>query len=102
MLDSWKQGLRDEIYLIGERLHNHGERRPPPIQPVIAPAPLAEADAPALELDIKEAPAIPEEERAMYDLIDDDAARRDETNLGLLDDAYGPLLGDDEENLIEF
>jgi len=30
MLDSWKQGLRDEIYLIGEQLHNHGERHPPP------------------------------------------------------------------------
>lgn len=27
MMDKWKQSVRDEIYLIGERLHNHGERR---------------------------------------------------------------------------
>lgn len=28
-MDRWKQSVRDEVYLIGERLHNHGERRPP-------------------------------------------------------------------------
>lgn len=27
MMDKWKQNVRDEVYLIGERLHNHGERR---------------------------------------------------------------------------
>ncbi|KAK6543975.1 hypothetical protein TWF694_000693 [Orbilia ellipsospora] len=29
LFDSWKQSLRDEIYLVGEQLHNHGDRRPP-------------------------------------------------------------------------
>ena len=29
LMDRWKQSVRDEVYLIGERLHNHGERRPP-------------------------------------------------------------------------
>ncbi|KAF8455309.1 hypothetical protein BGX38DRAFT_1267228 [Terfezia claveryi] len=29
LMDKWKQSVRDEVYLIGERLHNHGERRPP-------------------------------------------------------------------------
>lgn len=27
MVDRWKQSVRDEVYLIGERLHNHGEKR---------------------------------------------------------------------------
>ncbi|KAL7272762.1 hypothetical protein RUND412_004420 [Rhizina undulata] len=29
VLDSWKQNVRDEVYLIGEQLHNHGEVKPP-------------------------------------------------------------------------
>ena len=28
----WRMRIRDEIYLIGERLHNHGEVRPPAAQ----------------------------------------------------------------------
>ncbi|KAK6348424.1 hypothetical protein TWF718_006219 [Orbilia javanica] len=39
LFDRWKQSLRDEIYLVGEQLHNHGERRPPESRP----APLAES-----------------------------------------------------------
>ncbi|KAK6501766.1 hypothetical protein TWF481_009592 [Arthrobotrys musiformis] len=49
LFDRWKQSLRDEIYLVGEQLHNHGERRPPETRP----APLAETST---------APAIPEAE----------------------------------------
>ncbi|KAF3279407.1 hypothetical protein TWF970_003971 [Orbilia oligospora] len=49
LFDRWKQSLRDEIYLVGERLHNHGERRPPESRS----APLA---------DNPTAPAIPEAE----------------------------------------
>ncbi|KAK6519572.1 hypothetical protein TWF281_003395 [Arthrobotrys megalospora] len=45
LFDRWKQSLRDEIYLVGEQLHNHGERRPPEVRP----APLTETtDAPAI------------------------------------------------------
>lgn len=29
VVDRWEQSVRDEVYLIGERLHNHGERRLP-------------------------------------------------------------------------
>lgn len=49
LFDRWKQSLRDEIYLVGEQLHNHGERRPPESRSV----PLAENLT---------APAIPEAE----------------------------------------
>ncbi|KAI5787021.1 hypothetical protein DFH27DRAFT_487022 [Peziza echinospora] len=36
MVDKWKQNVRDEVYLIGEKLHNHGERRPPASQKFVA------------------------------------------------------------------
>lgn len=36
MVDKWKQNVRDEVYLIGEKLHNHGERRPPVSQRIVA------------------------------------------------------------------
>nr|POF06897.1 erad-associated e3 ubiquitin-protein ligase doa10 [Quercus suber] len=29
MTSSWRARIRDEVYLVGERLHNFGERRPP-------------------------------------------------------------------------
>jgi E3 ubiquitin-protein ligase MARCH6 len=35
MLKGWRQKIRDEVYLIGERLHNFGERRPPAPSPVV-------------------------------------------------------------------
>lgn len=30
MLNKWRMVVRDEVYLIGERLHNFGEKKPPP------------------------------------------------------------------------
>ncbi|KAI9773703.1 MAG: hypothetical protein M1839_002037 [Geoglossum umbratile] len=36
MLKGWRQKIRDEVYLIGERLHNFRERRPPAPSPVVA------------------------------------------------------------------
>lgn len=38
LVDSWKQSIRDEVYLTGERLHNHGEAGTPPA-PVTTPVP---------------------------------------------------------------
>ncbi|KAJ6263340.1 hypothetical protein Dda_1903 [Drechslerella dactyloides] len=41
LFDAWKQSLRDEIYLVGEQLHNHGDRRLPEaasVAPIAAPA----------------------------------------------------------------
>jgi E3 ubiquitin-protein ligase MARCH6 len=35
MLKGWRRKIRDEVYLIGERLHNFGERRPPAPSPVV-------------------------------------------------------------------
>ena len=35
-LRKWKGRIRDEVYLIGERLHNFGESRPPPPPPPVA------------------------------------------------------------------
>lgn len=48
LVDSWKQSIRDEVYLTGERLHNHGEAGSSPIAatsavpPVIAAGPIAD------------------------------------------------------------
>ena len=30
-LKGWKQRIRDEVYLVGERLHNFGEKRAPTV-----------------------------------------------------------------------
>ena len=35
---SWKQSIRDEVYLIGEQLHNHEEEVPPATAQVPATA----------------------------------------------------------------
>ena len=32
-LKGWKQRIRDEVYLVGERLHNFGEKRAPTVAP---------------------------------------------------------------------
>ncbi|EWC46351.1 hypothetical protein DRE_04522 [Drechslerella stenobrocha 248] len=42
LFDSWKQSLRDEIYLVGEQLHNHSERRRPEVVPITTLAPIPE------------------------------------------------------------
>lgn len=31
LVERWRRSVRDEVYLIGERLHNHGEDHPPPL-----------------------------------------------------------------------
>ncbi|KAF3924891.1 hypothetical protein ABW21_db0206519 [Orbilia brochopaga] len=45
LFDAWKQSLRDEIYLVGEQLHNHGERRLPNAAPTLPTPESAIAEA---------------------------------------------------------
>lgn len=49
LVDSWKQSIRDEVYLTGERLHNHGEAGTPPA-PVTTPVPPIVPAAPIVGL----------------------------------------------------
>lgn len=48
LVDSWKQSIRDEVYLTGERLHNHGEAGTPPapvttlVPPIVPAIPIAD------------------------------------------------------------
>lgn len=41
LVDSWKQSIRDEVYLTGEQLHNHGEDTAPPAPPPSEPVGVA-------------------------------------------------------------
>jgi hypothetical protein len=56
LVDSWKQSIRDEVYLTGERLHNHGEAgtaTPPAItgvSPIAGPAMAGDIDLPFAEI----------------------------------------------------
>lgn len=55
LVDSWKQSIRDEVYLTGERLHNHGEAGSSPmavtsaVPPVVPERPIIDpaGDVPA-------------------------------------------------------
>lgn len=75
LVDSWKQSIKDEVYLTGERLHNHGEAGAgSPSAPVIAITPETNIAAPAQGLDIAaagDAGFDPQDEGAVLaDLID--------------------------------
>ncbi|KAI5838245.1 hypothetical protein DFP73DRAFT_520375 [Morchella snyderi] len=55
LVDSWKQSIRDEVYLTGERLHNHGEAgtaTPPTtgVSPIAGPAMAGDIDLPFAEV----------------------------------------------------
>ncbi|KAF3938305.1 hypothetical protein ABW19_dt0208350 [Dactylella cylindrospora] len=88
LFDAWKQSLRDEIYLVGEQLHNHGERRPPESSIEANPAPAAVEAEPLLNLqdepngdenvaDEQDVPLEPQE------LLEANPAERDDPTHGL-------------------
>src|SRR5438046_6957067 len=72
VFDAWKQGLRDEIYLIGEQLHNHGEMRTstavPPDASVPSPQNGAVETTPIDEVEdaVQRAEGIPLGEQALH------------------------------------
>ncbi|EPS41334.1 hypothetical protein H072_4758 [Dactylellina haptotyla CBS 200.50] len=77
LFDSWKQSLRDEIYLVGEQLHNHGDRRLPeapstaPVVPEAEPL-INEQEEPNMENGAFDLPVLPQEQPGLNDEDFDD------------------------------